>query len=69
MPSKLCNQQNAAVLVSEFTNEYNIRNLGNKLKVLTLRYDRTDSQVFMFRTLFSRKCGRSEFRALREEVI
>lgn len=34
----------------------------------TLRYDLTESQVLMLRTLLSRKCGRSEFRALRDEV-
>lgn len=33
-----------------------------------LRYDRTDNHVFMFRTLLSRKCGRSDLRVRRDEV-
>lgn len=33
-----------------------------------LRYERTESHVLMFRTLFNLKCGKSERRALRAEV-
>lgn len=34
----------------------------------TLRYERTDSQVLMLRTLFRRKCGSSDLRARRNDV-
>lgn len=34
----------------------------------TFKYDLTESQVLIFLTLFSLKCGSSDFRALRKEV-
>lgn len=32
------------------------------------KYERTDSQVFIFLTLFKRKCGNSDFRARLDDV-
>lgn len=34
----------------------------------TLRYERTLNQVLIFRTLFNRKCGNSDFLARRDDV-
>lgn len=42
--------------------------LSWKIVSLTFKWDRTLSQVFMLRNLLKRKCGTSDFRALRLDV-
>ena len=50
-------------MVAFWSNEPNIGK-----SIYTFRYERTDSHVFILRTLFRRKCGKSELRALLEDV-
>lgn len=53
--------------ISYIKNAY-IFPINMDFSVRTFRYERTLSQVLIFRTLFKRKCGKLDLRARRDEV-
>lgn len=60
---RLCKLKNKS-----FPSEYCFHYLWDKKWCLTFKYERTLSHVLMFRTLFKRKCGNSDFRARLDDV-